>query len=182
MGVIDAMTRLFAGDDDRGCTTTLSVANAFLALSEDGLVHMKAHKLVVLCDGLIMGRHERRLLDEGPEAWRLGPILATLYDEMSRFGGRVIVGPVRSRGRSGGPIADGRVRSAVAETWRRYGGLTPVELATICHAEGSPWKLTAADNDFVVRRGTRVDDRHTIAHFAGVLASEPSGRERRGRR
>lgn len=178
MGVVDIVGRLRARGGGVETTTTLSVANAFLALSEGGLVHMKAHKLTILCDGVAMGRHGRRLLDEAPETWRLGPIMPRLYEEMRSFGGRVIVGPVGSEERSGGTIRDPRVREAVAETWRRYGGLNATELATLCHAELSPWKLTAADHGFSVPVGTLVDDRHTLEHFRQVVACPPSGSPR----
>ena len=68
--------------------SALSVADYIInKASEDNktFTPLQLIKLVYLCHGWMLGLYGRPLLNEPIKAWRYGPVIAELYDEVKKY-------------------------------------------------------------------------------------------------
>ena len=118
------------------------VAKLFIDIAEkqaeneqgDGMSNLKLQKLLYFAQGWYMARYDEPLFDAPMEAWRLGPVVPSVYAEYQHFGRNPIhdVPPVDS--------AFTRqefdfLMDIVREYWR-YSASALIDMA---HEQGTPW-------------------------------------------
>lgn len=148
----------------------LAIANSLISLGERrtpmGLV-----KLVYLAQGWGLARGVD-FCAELPEVWRYGPVHRSLYDALNVYGHSVIAAPVTPPGRPT-PAVDARdqhILDLLKEVSAAYATLSELDLSSICHAPGTPWKQVAEENGFRVRVGTTIPAWMLANHYAARLA------------
>jgi uncharacterized phage-associated protein len=155
--------------------TPLALANTFVARHGTGanLDQMKLHKLDFYAYGWWLAYHPDRLLVEGPEVWRYGPVFSSLYSALRPYGGSAIESPV------GGPNAhppmvpetDKHTIEWVDWVWGRYGHLSALQLSDMTHEIGSPWQLEAAAKNYRVPNHHKIPDSVIREYFKGLAAN-----------
>ena len=121
--------------------SSLVVADRLLSLakekSDKGLTPMQLIKLVYLCHGWMLGLHGRPLLVDPIEAWRYGPVIAGLYQEVKKF--RASPVPVTEQLSKDTGNFDEEEESVMGQVFDIYGGYTGIQLSSLTHAPGTPW-------------------------------------------
>lgn len=116
------------------------IANRFLDLArrdKRALTIMQVLKLVYIAHGWMLGLYRRPLIADPIEAWRYGPVVPALYEQLRHFGARFITDRL-SEPLTATPI-DAEEQQIIVEVFERYGDKTGVQLSSITHTDGSPW-------------------------------------------
>jgi len=153
------------------------VANSFLFRAKEEKVKdidpLKIQKLVYFFHGLFLGTRETLGVGELFEAWPYGPVLASLYHEFKSYGAKPIEGYASDIDPATGEYnilmvnpADNQFAEVFSVVWNRYGKLTGLQLSSLTHALGTPWRL-ARD-----RRDTYVSNNEIEQYFKAQAARE----------
>lgn len=132
----------------------LSLANYFVTISLDTkeeLRPLKLMKLVYIAYGYALALLDRCIIDprfDKVEAWKLGPVIPSVYHSFKMFGSKpitaqtcVLVGTTDSNAEFQTPtLQDDKVKMLCDFVWKsyalRYDGN---ELVTLLHGVGTPW-------------------------------------------
>lgn len=135
-----------------------AVANYFLdrAAQEDRtLTHLKLQKLVYIAHGWHLAVTGRPLLKDPIQAWKYGPVIPTLYQELKRYGNQPVTDHARwwdSETRTyhtDSPEFEAETNEVLDKVWSVYKKFSAAQLSTLTHQEGTPW--------FTVTDGGRID-------------------------
>ena len=115
------------------------VANEFIRLSEErgsSLTHMQIQKLVYFAHARMLSLHGEPLLAQKFEAWKLGPVIRTLYDALKNNGPMQVKAAI--------PMAmpadlSTREKDTIAWAFAKYRQLGGQELSKLTHAPDAPW-------------------------------------------
>ena len=146
-----------------------TVANYFIEMGRrDGIPidPLKLQKLVYLAHGWSLIFLKRPLIREEIQAWRYGPVVASLYDEFRRFGASPITEPAR-----GVPVEstyglDSETRSLLESVWQRYKSLTPIQLSMLTHEPGYAWDMVQRQSGPFPWGGPKIPDELIVDEFA----------------
>lgn len=122
-----------------------TIANEFLLAAEvayDPLTHMKVQKLVYLAHGWHLAFSESQpLVREDILAWRYGPVIQELYDELAHYGSGTINRHLFAETLTDPtiPQRDHLAHHVVRAIWDGYGHHTAYQLSTLTHQDGTPW-------------------------------------------
>lgn len=93
---------------------------------------LKLQKLLYFAHAAHLAAHGTPLFDDPIEAWKLGPVVANVYDTFRKFGSSRI--PC-AEGKEGSPP----VMEFLGEVWKTFGKYSAIELTHLSHEVG-PWK------------------------------------------
>ena len=117
-----------------------SVANVMIRKAHESgedITHLKVQKLVYFCHAWMLAIHKKPLLNEPVEAWRFGPVIASLYDSLRRYGRYPIEHPIAICN----PVEfDADALSIMEQVWDIYGKHSAGKLSALTHQSGSPWE------------------------------------------
>lgn len=153
----------------------LQVANYFL--KEHGpngkLTHLKLQKLVYFANGWRLGLNGGALVNERPQVWRYGPVFASLYRALARFGQREIEAPVEAMAASStiALVDDLDVQKFLEKIWGEYGDYSGPELSDLTHARGTPWRKVAEEYRFRVPYETIIPEADDKAYFSKLAGN-----------
>jgi uncharacterized phage-associated protein len=126
--------------------SSIDVANRLLklaALKKQTLTPMQLIKLVFLCHGWMLGLYGRHLINEPIEAWRYGPVIKSLYDEVKKYKSDAVENPIQSKIRNWHANQFDEIEeNIIKQVYEKYGHFTGIELSSLTHANGSPWHVT----------------------------------------
>lgn len=152
-----------------------AVANYFLKkYGKQGITPLKIQKLVYIAHGWHLAFFSKPLVnDEYAEAWKYGPVFASLYHEFKYRGRLPIIDlatdlsddledetPVI-------PRSDKTVRDLLDRVWAVYGKYTGFQLSTMCHRDGSPWSQAREQSQG--RNNANIDDEVIMNHYKEIL-------------
>lgn len=152
----------------------LTIANAMIALSAEGLplrTPLGLNKMVYMAQGWSLA-YDRPIVSELPEIWKHGPIYPSLYDHLRHFKNTPVATAQPMRNGIAIPMVpdtDLATIEMIRQVAIAYGDTSDIQLSSIAHAEGSPWKIEAAANDFRVPTGTVVPEYRIRDHFIRLL-------------
>jgi uncharacterized phage-associated protein len=154
----------------------LTIANT-LVLRHPGRSLLGIAKIVYMVQGwtIAVGRP---IVSELPQVWKYGPVHRDVYEAYNHFGHDLPTGPQRVKGGStvpSVPVADVQALMDIASVVSMYSSMTDLELSSIAHAEGSPWKIMAEASNFQVSMGTVIPEAIIASHFGRLLASSQQG-------
>jgi len=105
------------------------------------MTHLKLQKMLYILYARYLAVTGSALFAERFEAWEYGPVLSGLYQVLRDYDAKSIRNPVAD--------SDGKIRMlseddanfgiVFSEVWNRFGRLTPYELVSLTHGEGSAW-------------------------------------------
>ncbi len=128
--------------------TPSHVANFLLDKADQekiSVTQLKLLKLVYLAYGWVRAVLDKRLFDEGIEAWKLGPVTPSLYHEFKRFANH----PIKERSiymdENGVtsicsiPSSDKETVLVIEKCWDVYKPFTASALVNKTHEPDTPW-------------------------------------------
>ena len=119
---------------------SVQIANQFVELAKKegrALTPMQLLKLVYMAHAWMLAIHGRPLIKENVEAWKYGPVILELYQEVKRFRDQPV-----THIDCGEFIPDNQALSIIEEVYSKYGELNGMTLSMITHIKGSPWYET----------------------------------------
>lgn len=127
--------------------TASHVANFILekaAREKLPVTQLKLLKLVYLVYGWVLAVLDERLFDEPIQAWKLGPVVPSLYHEFKRFGKNPITEKsiyMDEEGQVSYPFldADESTTLVMTKAWEVYSPFTASALVNKTHEPESPW-------------------------------------------
>lgn len=113
------------------------IADYFLSKygQEKGITPMKLIKLVYIAHGWYLGITDKTLIDENPEAWKYGPVIASLYHEYKHFGNN----PIKKEFSEAVSLGDEKDEKFLDRIWSVYGKFSGTELSAKTHLFDTPW-------------------------------------------
>ena len=114
-----------------------TVANRLLNLAESagGLDALKLMKMFYLYHGWNLAFQEKPLIDDDVEAWRYGPVIRKLYDEIrGQREPRTVLVQVPFEEEMA--PSDGKLICAVYDQYKKFSGL---QLSQLTHQADTPW-------------------------------------------
>jgi uncharacterized phage-associated protein len=161
-----------------------SIANGFLELGFRDSVSvdpMKIQKLTYFANGYYLAKTGEPLVNERFQAWKLGPVLPTLYHEMKRFRGMPIDSYAKIYDRvlnriipAAPPEDDAEFVKIRQFVWMNYGKRESITLSRLTHKVGGAWQQTILDNPGI--EGPQIPDDLIRKEFA-PLVSNPVSKE-----
>lgn len=152
--------------------TPLAIANT-LVLRHPGRSLLGIVKMVYMVQGwtIAVGRP---IVVDLPQVWKYGPVHRDVYEAYNHFGHDVPTGPQPARGGStvsSVPESDVEALKDIAAVVSMYASMTDLQLSSIAHAEGSPWKTMAEASNFRVTMSTVIPEAIIAVHFGRLLAA-----------
>lgn len=124
-------------------TKSLSVAQYILdqckEVGHGAITPMQLIKLVYIAHGYMLGKHGRPLLGEQVQAWRYGPVVASVYHAVKCFGSEVVEEVPGAKKGFEFSQDEQKVMESVAKDYGKYNGIT---LSSATHTPGTPWDQT----------------------------------------
>jgi uncharacterized phage-associated protein len=135
----------------------IAVANYLIERAQrdgEALTPMKVQKLVYFAHGWNLALNDQPLINERVQAWKFGPVVAMLYQELKAFGSGPIPGPIKVLRFDGArvflasptlqesPDYSPDVEKLLDRVWEIYGKYSAIKLSNATHAPGSPWEQT----------------------------------------
>jgi uncharacterized phage-associated protein len=123
----------------------VAVANYFIQKSMDSgvsLSPMKLIKMVYIAHGWHLVRKGKPLLSEGIQAWRLGPVIESLYHEVKRFRDRQIISLISvptPYGTETPIVEDEETQRFLDNVWNAYSNYSGIQLSTLTHRPDTAW-------------------------------------------
>lgn len=132
-----------------------AIANYFLELASQenhSLTLMKLLKLVYYANGWHLAIKGQPLIEEPVEAWKYGPVIASIYHEFKEFGNQEITRFAANRSPEElkrDPATkpwikeeDEYTKRLLCKIWNVYGSYSGSQLSTMTHQRGTPWDIT----------------------------------------
>ncbi|BBM89187.1 hypothetical protein COTS27_00881 [Spirochaetota bacterium] len=138
-------------DDDKPALYTPShIANYFLAKKNHDIDNLKLNKLVYISYGwgTAIGIE---LFDEPIQAWKLGPVIPSLYHEFKHFGSKIITEMSKIYNLKENEVIIPEVEKGtdsftlLKKIADNYGKISSLDLVDITHREDTPWNKTYYD-------------------------------------
>jgi uncharacterized phage-associated protein len=143
--------------------SALRVAHHLLELARAAkreLTPMQMLKLVYMCHGWMLGLYGRPLIRDEIQAWKYGPVIPSLYQEVKNFRSN----PIAALRPTGDPALNPLEADLVRQVFEIYGGLDGVSLSHMTHMRGTPWEQTYHPHSWA-----RVISNDLIhSHYAGL--------------
>jgi len=121
--------------------TALQVADQFTRLaSQDSkaFTQMQLLKLVYIAHGWMLAVYNEPLIYEEVQAWKFGPVIPSLYQDLKIYGSNPIVNFILQYPTD----FNTRERQVIQFTYDSYGEFSAYQLSDITHAAGTPWSET----------------------------------------
>jgi len=121
--------------------SAITVANRFIELAKrDGipLTNMQLQKLVYIAHGWSLALLGRGLIYDPVEAWQWGPVIPSLYHNLSKYGAGVVDSTIPLDGQKLQPEEETLIESV----WESYKQMSGFKLSTITHQDNTPWSRT----------------------------------------
>lgn len=155
-----------------------AIANGFLEFGfRDGIPvdPMKIQKLSYFAHGYYLATTREPLVNEPFQAWKLGPVIPSLYQRMKKFGAApiseygVVYDYTINRLRPAAPPENDPHFQSVREfVWSEYGKRESTTLSALTHRRGGAWAKTIEANPGI--QGPQIRDADIIEEFAPLIA------------
>ncbi len=137
--------------------TASHIANYFIENQDSDMSNIKLNKLVYIAYGVALASYNRELFHEGILAWRLGPVIPSVYHEFKKYGyGRVkdysyFLEPMTEKKvKLQIDDQDDQVKQVLEVVNRVYGGMSIGELINKTHNKDTPWSKVYKDNVYEI--------------------------------
>jgi uncharacterized phage-associated protein len=119
-----------------------AIANYFISKAKEEndqkLDLMKLLKLIYIAHGISLSVLNKPLINEQIEAWRYGPVVSTVYQELKYSGLKPIHEPIKGLFDDGNGF-DTNTEQLLKKIWGDYKENTGIDLSNWSHDEGGPW-------------------------------------------
>lgn len=146
------------------------VANYFLnRASQEGraITPMQLLKLVYIAHGWHLGYLGQPLIDEEVQAWKYGPVIQSLYNQLRHYGSGAVQELLTTNPftRTRDSAVDGQTASLLDHVWGNYAGFSGLQLSNMTHQTGTPWDVAWHDQGGRSQYFAPIDDRLIEQHY-----------------
>lgn len=148
----------------------LSVANTLLDKMGEA-TNIQLQKLMYFAHGEYLAKTGQPLVENGFQAWDLGPVNVDLYHEAKHFGRDAIKSPfdrwiplIGVHAISGINDEDSVAHEVINNVVKNYGQMSPFELVTATHEKNSPWDQVYIKGE----KGVQIPDSSIKEYFKEV--------------
>lgn len=124
------------------------VANYFVELAsmidENDLTNLKLQKLLYFAQGKYIAEKGKKLFDEPIEAWKLGPVVRSIYNEFKHCGPYPITAFDKGVEKASLPE---EVKGFLSQIWEDYNKYSARHLVDMTHEENSPWQKVYSESE-----------------------------------
>ena len=151
----------------------LAIANQFLTIANNANISdvspMKLQKLIYYAHAWYLALNSRPLINDRVQAWTFGPVVSDIYQSFKQWGNNPITAPATQVEFEDGKLVsrtpyvdddDQYIHDFLAEVWRVYGALGPIQLSNMTHEAPSPSHDVASQYDF--KLPTNIDIRDEL--------------------
>ncbi|WP_439461859.1 Panacea domain-containing protein [Serratia quinivorans] len=128
----------------------MQVVNQFIefAKQDNGsrLTHMQLQKLLYIAHGVSLACNDKPLLSEPVCAWKYGPVIPVVYDNLKAFRSGAVDGSFNVHDH---PL-DPNSKALVKSIYDTYGKLSGIQLSEFTHRPNTPWSKTWAANEKII--------------------------------
>ncbi len=121
----------------------VAIANFFISKSKepDGgeITPMKLLKLVYIAHGWHLGLYDEPLISEAVEAWKLGPVVRSVYRAFRDYGSGEVTEPCGSR------TPDPALYDFLNRIWDVYKNYSGLALSALTHQKDTPWEIVTRE-------------------------------------
>ena len=146
--------------------------------SGESLDPMKLLKLAYFAHGWHLAIEDTPLVDEPVLAWRYGPVIRSVYNAFREYGGHPITDHAKGEWHICGtriewsiphiPETARKAREIMDRVWDVYGGYTGLQLSSMTHAAGTPWRKIADEHGGNIPIGAVIPDSEIRGHFRAL--------------
>jgi uncharacterized phage-associated protein len=133
-------------------TNAIAIANYFIALAREKNMEIRLlglMKRVYITHGFCLAIFNRSALDsrfDVVEAWKLGPVIPSVYDSFKHFKNNPVTEEAVTLTNSEYEykivkLEDEDVKGISDAVWIRYAGFSDSQLVELLHRKGTPWGL-----------------------------------------
>jgi len=128
-----------------------AVANEFLKLANESgkeLTNLQLAKLCYIAQGFSLALLDKKAYSEPIEAWKLGPVVPSLYHEFKQYQAQPITtqsittDPNNNLNFIAPTLQDDNLKKVVALAWNLYKDVSGGALVALTHEGNTPWSLT----------------------------------------
>lgn len=122
--------------------SAISVANEFIRLGKEEnnfFTPMQLLKLVYIAHGWMLGFFGKPLINEDVEAWKYGPVIPELYQEVKNYGREKVRNEISSWPIPSRQSLNEEEKSVIHFVYKKYGNLDGIRLSMITHQKDTPW-------------------------------------------
>jgi len=121
------------------------VAKFFIQIAnqkEDEMTNLRLNKLLYFAQAWFLARYDRPLFANDVVAWKLGPVVRTVYDQYRSYGENNII----LEGNEGVELSDFTEEelNTLLDITEEYGKYATSFLVDVTHKSGSPWSCTTS--------------------------------------
>lgn len=125
----------------------LDVANFFIELAnnvpEECMTNLRVNKLVYYAQGWALAKLGRPLFNEDIQAWKLGPVIPSVYQAFKPCGSDIIR---NAEGDNTYDMFTSEELDVLLEVFRTYGQYTTYKLINMTHEKGTPWDIVYSED------------------------------------
>lgn len=145
---------------------SLAVAQCIVDKAETPVTPMKLLKLVYIAHGYRLGLDGAPLLDEQVQAWKFGPVVASVYHAVRDYCSSPVT-KVAGAGEWAGLLTI-RELMIISMVLEKYGQIDAVALSGATHKPGTPWSTT-----WSMRQQNAEISNDLIRHFYLNIMGQP---------
>ncbi|MEK7498189.1 MAG: type II toxin-antitoxin system antitoxin SocA domain-containing protein [Patescibacteria group bacterium] len=124
------------------------VANYFVELSsktdENDLTNLKLQKLLYFAQGKYIAEKGKKLFGEPIEAWKLGPVVRSIYNTFKHCGPYPIT--AFDEGVEKARLPD-EIKDFLSQIWENYNKYSAGHLVDLTHRRGTPWQIVYSESE-----------------------------------
>lgn len=135
---------------------------------------MQLLKLVYIAHGWNLAINDRPLINDGIEAWRYGPVIPKIYQDLKKWGNTPVRELLPAPASEAGSLAQEEM-GVVDAVLKAYGNLSGVQLSNLTHASGTPWYQVYYDEKQDTGDAPIADGR-IKQHFIRLASSKAHGK------
>lgn len=124
------------------------VANFFINLSlgeeEDFITNLKLNKLLYFAQGWSLARLGKPLFQNDIQAWKYGPVVASVYHDYKNCGNSPITFVDEKYSNA---VFSGEQYALLLDVYAEYGKYTARTLTTMTHESGTPWSQFYSESE-----------------------------------
>lgn len=136
---------------------------------------IRLQKLLYFSQGFHLADQERKLFRDRIYAWKYGPVVKTVYEELKHFGTKSIQPRNAKYGyQIPGDQENLSIRSIkfLNTIWKNFGMFVPFELVKMTHKTDSPWYKIAEAHNWNIPHDTQMDPVKMGTYFKQFIIPE----------
>jgi uncharacterized phage-associated protein len=156
-------------------SNAIAIANYFIALAKEKNVEIRLLgliKRVYITHGFCLAIFNRSALDnqiDVVEAWKLGPVIPSVYDSFKHFKSNPVTEEAVTLTDNNYDymtvkLIDESIKAIADAVWIRYLNFTDSKLVDLLHRDGTPWSLCYKEG-----KNNNIPDLYTKVYYKKLL-------------